>query len=125
MERPLSPFWIYRPQITSVLSITHRITGVALSVGAPLLVWWLWAAAYSPECYEYLQRALTTRLGMVLLFGWSFAFFYHLACGIRHLFLDMGMGFALKDIDRTGIAVVLFSLLMTGGVWCYVLKGWE
>ena len=72
-----------------------------------------------------MSRRAAFRAGLVLLGGWSFAFFYHLANGIRHLFWDMGIGFEIHTVTRSGIAVVLLSLLMTGGTWYYILKGWE
>ena len=78
-DRPLSPdLQIYRPQLTSVLSITHRLTGVALSVGSPLLVCWLIAAAAGPLAYSALHDFLASWLGLALLFAWTFSLFFHL-----------------------------------------------
>ena len=83
--RPLSPhLQVYRWQLTSVLSILHRATGVALSVGTVLLVWWLVAAAEGPEAYAQVQGFLGSWVGLVLLFGWSVALHYHLCNGLRH-----------------------------------------
>ena len=85
-ERLLSPhLQIYRWQLTSVMSILHRATGLALSAGGVLLVWWLVAAAGGPEAYEGVRDFLGSWLGIVLLLGWSAALFYHLCNGIRHL----------------------------------------
>ncbi len=85
-NRPLSPhLQVYRPQLTSVLSILHRITGVALAIGTLLLVWWLIAAAAGPGAYDAAQGFIGSILGRLLLLGWTFALFYHLANGIRHL----------------------------------------
>src|SRR5258708_21896065 len=95
--RPLSPhLQVYRPQLTSVLSITHRATGVALAIGTLLLVWWLLAAATGPEQFAVVQAVLGSWIGRLLLLGWTWALFYHLANGIRHLFLDAGRGLELK-----------------------------
>lgn len=119
-SRPLSPFMLgkyYRPQISSVLSLTHRATGVALSVGSVLLVAWLWATAYSAEQFAMWQAFYTSTLGILLLIGWSFAFFYHLGNGIRHLFWDMGKGFSIPNMTKSGIAVVAFAILATAYTW--------
>jgi succinate dehydrogenase / fumarate reductase cytochrome b subunit len=117
-DRPLSPdLQIYRPQLTSVLSITHRLTGVALSVGSPLLVYWLIAAAAGPSAYSALHGFLASWLGLVLLLGWTFSLFFHLCNGIRHLFWDAGYGFDLKMIYTSGWAVVAASIGLTLTAW--------
>src|SRR5690606_1427727 len=98
-RRPLSPhLQIYRPQITSTLSILHRLTGIALGGGTLLLTWWLVAAAAGPEAFATAQGFICSIVGRLLLFGWSFALFYHLCNGIRHLVWDAGYGF---EIDTT------------------------
>jgi len=85
-ERPLSPhLQVYKPQLTSVLSITHRGTGVALAAGTLLLLYWLLALADGPDSYARAQSLLGSWLGQVVLFGFTFALFYHLCNGIRHL----------------------------------------
>src|ERR1700741_74027 len=95
--RPLSPhLQIYRPQLTSVLSILHRATGIALGVGTLLLVYWLIAVAAGAgarAAYDVAQRLIGSWFGRLLLFGWTLAFFYHLANGVRHLAWDAGYGF--------------------------------
>jgi succinate dehydrogenase / fumarate reductase cytochrome b subunit len=117
-DRPLSPdIQIYRPQLTSVLSITHRLTGIALSIGAPLLVCWLIAAAAGPSAYATLHGFLASWLGLLLLLGWTFSFFFHLCNGIRHLFWDAGYGFDLQTIYASGWAVVAISIGLTLGAW--------
>jgi succinate dehydrogenase / fumarate reductase cytochrome b subunit len=117
-DRPLSPdLQIYRPQLTSVLSITHRLTGVALSIGSPLLVYWLIAAAEGPSSYSTLHGFLTSWLGLLLLLGWTFSLFFHLCNGIRHLFWDAGYGFDLQTIYVTGWAVVAISIGLTLTAW--------
>lgn len=118
VKRPISPhLGIYRPQISTVLSILHRITGVALFVGTALVIIWLWAAAYSPGSYAKFHEMLASPIGQVLLVGWTLAFYYHLANGVRHLFWDTGRGFSLPVMYRSGVAVIVFALAMTALTW--------
>lgn len=113
-DRPLSPhLQVYRPQITSFLSIMHRITGVALAVGALLFSYWLLAATYGAEKFASAQSVLGSWLGQVILWGFTFALFFHLGNGIRHLAWDAGWGFELDKLRTTGWLVVLFAAAMT------------
>jgi succinate dehydrogenase cytochrome b subunit len=117
-NRPLSPdLQIYRPQLTSVLSISHRITGVALSVGSVLLVFWLIAAASGPQAYSAMQGLIGSWLGRVLLLGWTFSLFFHLCNGIRHLVWDAGYGFELRAIYVSGWTVLIASAVLTLAAW--------
>ena len=125
-QRPLSPhLQIYRPQLTSVLSITHRATGIALVVGTLVLVYWLLAAASGAEAYGSAQQLLGSWLGRIVLLGFSFALFFHLCNGIRHLFWDVGLGFELKTAYASGNAVVIVSIAMTVLAWvlAYAMRG--
>lgn len=123
VARPLSPhLQVYRPQLTSVLSITHRATGVALAVGTLVLVWWLVAAASGPEQFETAQGFLGSWFGKLLLLGWTVALFYHLANGIRHLFWDAGLGFELKTAYASGWAVLAATVLLTALAWLWGLR---
>ena len=125
-NRPLSPhLQVYRPQLTSMLSFSHRATGVALAVGTLLLVWWLVAAASGPEAFAVVQGFIGSILGRLLLFGWTLALFYHLCNGIRHLFWDAGYGFELKQAYASGWLVLLASLALTllAWVWGYAELG--
>ena len=125
-ERPLSPhIQIYRPQLTSVLSITHRLTGVALSAGSPMLVLWLLAAVAGPQSYSAFHGFLASWIGLVLLLGWTFSLFFHLCNGIRHLFWDAGYGFELKSIYASGWTVVATSAVMTLVAWILSFSVWE
>ena len=118
VHRPLSPhLQIYRPQLTSVMSILHRATGVALSVGAIYLAVWVICAAGRPDTYAGFQSFNTSILGRVLLGGWLFSAFYHLCNGIRHLFWDAGYGFEIKDAYRSGWIVVGVSAVATLASW--------
>ena len=117
-ERPLSPhLQIYRPQLTSILSITHRAAGVALAVGTLLLVYWVVAAASGPEAYAGAQRCIGSWLGRLALLGWTAALFYHLCNGIRHLGWDAGYGFELKTAYATGYAVLAGTAILTVLAW--------
>jgi succinate dehydrogenase / fumarate reductase cytochrome b subunit len=124
MERPLSPFMFpkwYRFQITSALSILHRLTGIALAVGTILLAWWLVAVAAGGEVFVTTHAFIASRPGMLLLFGWSAAFFYHLCNGIRHLVWDAGYGFEIRNAYRSGYIVLATTALLTALTWLYVL----
>ena len=116
--RPLSPnVQIYRPQLTSVLSVLNRITGIVLSLGAFALVVWLLAAAAGPEDFSVVQNAIATWAGQIVLFGFTFAFFLHLCGGIRHLVWDTVHGFELRSIYISGWVVVLTSVALTLAAW--------
>ena len=122
-QRPLSPhLQVYRPQLTSVLSILHRATGIALAVGALYLALWVMFAASSPATYAGFQSFNTSILGRIVLGGWLFSAFYHLCNGIRHLFWDAGYGFELKDAYRSGWTVVGVSLVATLVAWIVGLR---
>ena len=113
-DRPLSPhIGIYKPQITSVLSILHRATGVFLCFGAVVFAWWLIALALGPEPFAAARSALGSWVGRLLLFAWTFSFFYHLCNGVRHLFWDAGLGFELPTVQASGKAVVAASIALT------------
>ncbi|BBK40079.1 succinate dehydrogenase cytochrome b556 subunit [Allostella vacuolata] len=117
-SRPMSPhLQIYRPQLTSVLSILHRATGVALTVGTLVLVWWLVAAAAGPGPFAAARGFIGSWFGLLILFGWTFALFFHLCNGIRHLFWDAGLGFELKTVYASGWAVVAASGGLTVLAW--------
>jgi succinate dehydrogenase / fumarate reductase, cytochrome b subunit len=112
--RPLSPhLQIYRPQITSILSIMHRFTGIGLSIGTLLIVLWLGSIALGPGAYLTLSIWLTSPLGQTMLLGWAFCFYYHLANGIRHLFWDAGLGFEITTVYISGWSVILCSIGLT------------
>jgi len=125
-ERPLSPhLQVYRWQLTSVLSILHRATGVALSLGTILLVSWLGAASDGPGPYAAVQHFLGSWLGLLLLFGWSVALFYHLCNGIRHLLWDTGRGLELRSVYAGGWAVLAGTAILTILAWIVGLSHWS
>ena len=116
--RPLSPHLsVFRWPITMALSILHRAAGVAMSVGLIAYAVWLMAAAGSPELYGWLQEFFSSILGQLMLIGWSFAFFLHLANGIRHLVWDTGRGFELETAAKTGHAVPIAAGALTILAW--------
>lgn len=117
-ERPLSPHLeIYRPQITSILSITHRLTGVALAAGALLLTYWLAAGVYGPDAFARAQDFMASIPGRFLLLGWTFSLFFHMCNGVRHLFWDAGKGFELPTVRLTGAMVMIVSVVLTVLSW--------
>lgn len=122
-ERPLSPFLVYRPQLTSMLSILHRSTGIFLAMGTPLLVYWLITIAAGPAAYAEMQQCLSHWLAKLILLGWTFALFYHLCNGIRHLFWDIGKGFELPELYKSGWFVLVFSALLTLGAALFAFNG--
>ena len=113
-NRPLSPHLdIYQYQITWTVSIMHRITGVAMTLGLILIVAWLIAAAFSPELFSLIDGVLRSWIGMIIIFGSLWAFWFHFLNGIRHLFWDLGYGFNLSTVWRSGWVVVLGSIILT------------
>jgi succinate dehydrogenase / fumarate reductase cytochrome b subunit len=103
--------------MTSVLSILHRIAGVALGLGALLLVYWVVAAAAGPERFAAAQGLIGSWFGYLILFGFSVALFFHLANGIRHLFWDAGYGFELRAAYASGTAVLVMTAALTAVAW--------
>ena len=116
--RPLSPHLsVYRWPITMTLSILHRMTGVALTAGLMVFVIWLMAAATNSAEYEQFVGWMQSPLGRIALVGWSFAFFFHLCNGIRHLFWDTGRGFEKSQANASAWAVVVSSVMLTLVYW--------
>ena len=114
INRPLSPHLkIYKPQLTSLLSITHRGTGLFLSLGLLFLPCWLVSIAAGPAHYAQLQVYLLSWYGKCLLIALIFSLYYHLANGVRHLFWDIGLGLALKTTYKSGYAVIISAVLLT------------
>ncbi len=95
----------------------HRMSGVALAVGTLLLVYWLAAAAAGPEAFESAQSFVGSFLGRLLLFGWTVGLFFHLCNGIRHLAWDIGRGFELDDVYRSGWTAVVATALLSLLTW--------
>ena len=125
-ERPLSPFMLgqtYRFQITTVMSLLHRATGVALVTGAFGLAWWLLAVAAGGEAYASAAACLASPLGRIALFGFSLALVYHLLNGIRHLLWDAGRGMDIPEVYRSGYAVFALTVVFTVLIWFFATGG--
>jgi len=99
------------------LSILHRMAGVALGFGSLLLVYWLASAAQGPAAFAQAQGFVGSWFGVLLLFGFSVALFYHLFNGIRHLFWDAGYGFELKTAYSSALAVLAATAVSTVLAW--------
>ena len=123
-QRPLSPhLMIYKPQLTSILSITHRATGTALALGSLMVVWWIVALATGAEYYNFVQSILTSWFGQLVLFGFTVAVFYHLSNGIRHLFWDFGYNLTIEGVHRSGYMVLASTVILTVLTWALVILG--
>jgi len=121
-QRPLSPhLQIYRPMLTTAMSIVHRITGGALYFGMALFVCWLAAAASGPEPFAFVQGILGSWLGLLVLFGFTWALIHHMLGGLRHLVWDTGRGFGLDTIEWLARATIGGSILLTVLLWAAVL----
>lgn len=123
--RPLSPhLTIYKPQISSVLSILHRITGVANFVGLSVLIWWFFLLTYKFD--NILESGFTQFMkgsfGIAILIAFTFSLFLHLFTGIRHLFWDMGKGFSLKSMTVSGLLAVFSAVVMTAFTWFLIFS---
>lgn len=116
--RPLSPHLsIYRWPITMTLSILHRVTGVVLSVGLLAFAAWLMAAAGDASTYARFTDLAQSVPGRIALVGWSAAFFFHLANGVRHLFWDAGRGFEKSQANASAWFVVATTAVLTPVYW--------
>ena len=123
-NRPLSPhLQVYRPQITSVLSISHRISGVFMAAGLLVLVYWLSALASGPAAYADALDVIGSWPVQLLLFGWTLAFFYHFLNGIRHLVWDTGRGFEIDQVVNSGRVVVIAAAVLALLFWFGVRMG--
>ncbi len=117
-KRPLSPhLQVYKPQMTSMLSILHRATGSALAVGFAVFIWFLAALAAGGEHYDCFMWMFGTIAGKIALFGWSWAICYHACTGFRHLIWDMGYGFEISQFYKGAYAVLIVSTILTACVW--------
>ena len=117
-ERPLSPHLsIYRWPITMTVSILHRATGLGLSAGFIVFCAWLFAATAGPDSYRQFLSGADTVVGRLIFVALSFAFFLHLANGLRHLVWDVGRGFEIRTANASAWFVIIFSVVLTGLFW--------
>jgi succinate dehydrogenase / fumarate reductase cytochrome b subunit len=125
VNRPISPhLQVYKPQISSVTSIFHRMTGIALGLGTLLLTLWLVCAASGDDAFSIIQAFLASWLGLLILFGFTVALFYHFCNGIRHLAWDAGKGFELPTMHSTGRLVFAATIILTVAFWAAGLYFW-
>ncbi len=125
VRRPLSPhLQVYRPQLTSMLSIMNRLSGIATSVGTLIMVWWLVAAAGSPSSYAHMQGFVGSWFGILLMFGWTIALVYHFVGGLRHLAWDAGYGLDLPQVYASGYAAIIATAVLTVLIWIIALVVW-
>ena len=118
IERPLSPhLQTYKWTLTMAMSIVHRATGVALYVGTILLAWWLMAAAAGPSAYATFQDFISSFIGRLIVFGYTWALIHHLLSGIRHLVWDLGYGFGKKEREWLTWAALIGSISLTILLW--------
>jgi succinate dehydrogenase / fumarate reductase cytochrome b subunit len=123
-NRPLSPHLdVYKLPLTALISISHRITGVGLSVGTLLLACWLTAAASGPEAYAVVNGFMGSWFGKLLMFLWSFALYFHMCNGIRHLFWDVGHGFEREQVEKSAKAVLIAAVVLTVLTWIVAFAG--
>jgi succinate dehydrogenase / fumarate reductase cytochrome b subunit len=116
--RPLSPhLQVYRLPLAAWLSISHRITGIGLTLGTLLLTWWVAAAAYGPDAYATFAGFIGSPFGYFILFGFSVALFFHLCNGIRHLLWDTGRNFSIADTKRSNVFVIAGTVILTAIAW--------
>ena len=120
--RPLSPhLQVYRPQLTSMMSIAHRASGIVLTTGTLVLAAWLVALALGAESYALLAGLLAHPLGQFVLFGYSVALIYHALNGVRHLSWDLGFGLTIPEVYRSGHIVLFLTFLLTACLWLAIL----
>ena len=122
--RPLSPhLQVYRLPLAAVLSISHRISGVGLTLGMVLLTYWIVSAAYGPDTYDEAMSYIGSPLGLIILFGFSVALFFHFCNGFRHLLWDAGRNFEIGQTRRGNIYVLIGTAVLTAAAWLLALAG--
>lgn len=117
-KRPMSPhLQIYKLPLTAMMSVLHRGTGVALSVGSLFLIWVLAAAASGPESFATVQAVMSSWFGYLVLFGFTATLYYHLCTGIRHMLWDLGIGLDLESNEKSAKALVAAAVILTVLTW--------
>ncbi len=123
VQRPLSPhLQIYKPMLTMMMSILHRITGAALYVGTLLLVWWLVAGAASPKAFAKVQWYIGSWFGLLILIGYTWALMHHMLGGVRHFVWDTGRGFGVEEREWMAKASIIGSCVLTVVIWAVGLS---
>ncbi|SDF59779.1 MULTISPECIES: succinate dehydrogenase, cytochrome b556 subunit [Rhodanobacteraceae] len=122
--RPLSPhLQVYKWQVQMATSILHRAAGIILAVGSLIIVWGLCALAAGPDAFSTFSACAGSLVGTLVMIGWTLAFFYHLANGIRHLVQDTGKGYAIASFVRSSWLSIIAAIVLTVLVWAYLLLG--
>ena len=103
------------------MSILHRATGVANVVGLFVIVWWLLAAANSPESYECFMRFAGSIVGKLMFFGWTFSVYLHMLSGIRHLIMDTGRLLTIENSNKAVVFILISAVVLTAATWCAIL----
>ncbi len=117
-NRPLSPhLQVYKPQLTSMMSIAHRLTGMVLALGVVVFTYWLYQVTTNPVMADQMTRFFSAGIGIVVIYAWVFTFNYHLCNGIRHLFWDAGKGYSIPMVYKSGILVILMAVILTVAVF--------
>jgi succinate dehydrogenase / fumarate reductase cytochrome b subunit len=118
IQRPLSPhLQVYRMTTTMLMSIMHRITGMALYFGTVLLIWWLLATAMGPEAFDVMQAVFGSWFGLVVLFGFTWAMFHHSIGGVRHMVWDTGAGLGPKAREAWALGTAIGGIALTVITW--------
>jgi len=113
-NRPLSPhLQVYKPQLTSMMSIAHRLTGLVLAFGLVVFTYWLYRVVTNPVIANQITQFFSSGIGSVVIFAWVFTFNYHFCNGIRHLFWDAGKGYSIPVVYKSGILVILMAVVLT------------
>ena len=120
--KPLSPhLQVYRLPLAAILSISHRISGIGLTLGLALITWWITSAAYGPDAYAATMDYIASPLGLLILFGFSVALFFHFSNGIRHLLWDAGRNFSIEATKRGNLFVIISTIVLTVAAWLLAL----
>lgn len=125
LDRPLSPhLGIYRPQISSALSIMHRASGVVNFIGLLAFVWWIVGVTFSPRSpmESWVWSFFSGTIGQLILVAWSFSMFFHFCTGMRHLMWEAGFGFSIKAMERSGWVAVAMSIFLTAVAWLIIFN---
>lgn len=113
-KRPLSPhLTVYRPQITSILSIFHRASGCFMALSMAMVVWWFLAGATGAAYFDFVDGLMTSIIGVLILIASAAAFFYHLCNGLRHMWWDMGNGFEMGQVSASGWVTMAGAAALT------------
>tara|TARA_Y100000590_G_scaffold415123_1_gene512612 strand:- start:2947 stop:3318 length:372 start_codon:yes stop_codon:yes gene_type:complete len=119
-NRPVSPhLQIYKPQITSILSISHRFTGIILYLSTFLISFWLFCSAFINDLKIVLDNFLFSSVGKIFLFFITLSFIYHFLNGLRHLIWDLGYGFNIKNVYLTGFLIIILTLSINIYIWFF------